>query len=728
MRSMIHASACGVAGAVLFGAAGQASAQDQKPRAKPLEEIIVTGERQDSRRSQVIQAGTFGGAKQLDTPMTVSVVTDEVMRSQQDQSLAEVLRNSAGVTGLLVSPSVLSNVSMRGIPIDARTNFKLNGSLSVVSFIEMPLEDKARVEVLKGVSALHYGFATPSGIVNLVTRGPPETSELNASISGNNYGQLQASADGGATWGLVGFRLTFAGGAVDSGIRRANGNRGLEAAVVSIRPSDSIKFDIDLEHITKNVTEPTIFQGPTDRPGLLTQLPRLPDPRLNPGSSSFMNRASEMNMLARMRWTFAPRWILTANGGFSNARRDRRLSMLARFNPTTGVGILTVQAANGQLYRNSSFRADVTGSLDTGPFEHDLVLGVATQRSRQYFAPAPIVAGRANAAGCVALGLGPQCLQSAFDPVVLRDVNFDGNVPYDPTRDTKNVETGLYLFDRLSFRGAARERFQLIAGIRKSFYSQFVAIDQGKWSRDFTSQPTTFSAAAIYGPMPGVSIYASYVEGIESEPPAPNLTVNQGQTLPPGKSSQREFGVKINPVSRLLLNVAYFDIDRRLTYVNSVGRFVNDGFGHYHGVEVGLEGDFSQSLSVIGSAMLLDAREDVPGDPIIDGKRVENSAHWQWSAFAEHKFSRWLAGAGVNAGLSFTGKRSINPENSLFVPGYTTLDVGTFYRMKIGGIPVTAYLNAANLLSKRYVASTGSNLIAMGIPMSLRLRFTAKLH
>ena len=110
----------------------------------PLEEVVVTGERQESARSQIIQAGTFRGADQLDTPMTVSVLTDEIIRSQQDQSLGEVLRNTAGVTGFLVSPSVLSNVSMRGIPVDARTNFKLNGALSVVNFIEQPLEDKAR--------------------------------------------------------------------------------------------------------------------------------------------------------------------------------------------------------------------------------------------------------------------------------------------------------------------------------------------------------------------------------------------------------------------------------------------------------------------------------------------------------------------------------------------------------------------------------------------------------
>lgn len=728
MRSAMRVGTTAMACALLFTSPGQAATAHRHPRASPLEEIVITGERQDSVRSQVVQAGTFRGADQLDTPMTVSVVTDEVIRSQQDQSLGEVLRNSAGVTGLLVSPSVLSNVSMRGIPIDARTNFKLNGSLSAVNFIEQPLEDKARVEALKGVSALYYGFATPSGIINMVLRGPPDTPQLSASVSANNYGQLQATADGGATSGMFGYRLTVAGGTVESGIKRTRGDRGLQAAVVSIRPSDAIKFDLDLEHITKNVTEPTVFQGPIIRSQLLTQLPRLPDPRANSGSSGFVNRAAETNLLGRLRWSFASLWTLTAEGGFSNARRDRRLSTLSQFNSVSGFGVLTVQAANGQLYRNSDFRTDVTGKFNTAPFEHELVFGVATQRSRQYFAPPLIVAGFLKPGGCIELGLGPGCVQSAFDPVGLRDVNFDGDLPYDPARDTKNVDTAFYLFDRVGLGGASRERVQLILGVRQSYYKQFVAVRRNQWSRDFTAQPTTFSAAAVYHPMPAASLYGSYLEGIESEPPAPNLTVNQGQILPPGKSRQWEVGAKMKPMKRLLLNIAYFDIDRRLTYVNSSNRFVNDGIGHYRGVEAALNGDITPSLSVVGSALVLDAREEVSGDSVINGKRVENSAHWQWSAFAEYRLSRWVKDVGLSAGLSFTGKRPINPENSLLVPGYTTLDIGGFFGIKIGRVPVTMHVTAQNLLSKRYIASTGSNLLAMGTPMSVRFTFTTRLR
>jgi iron complex outermembrane recepter protein len=710
--------------ALFFGSADPASAATHK-HAVPLEEIVITGERQDVSRSEVIQAGTFRGAEQLDTPLTVSVITDAVIRSQQDQSLGEVLRNSGGVTALLVSPSVFTNASIRGIPVDGRTNVKLNGSLSLVNFIDLPLETKSRIEVLKGVSALYYGFATPSGIINMVTRGPPLAPELSLSISANQYGQMQPLVEAGTTLGIIGFRGTVAADSVNSGIRHTEGDRQLQSAVISVEPSKTIRLDLNFEHIVKNVTEPTILQGPQKRSLLLSELPRLPDPHDNPGSRGFVNRAHEVNLLARLRWIVTQRWTLTAEGGFSNAKRDRRFSILREFDPHTGFGTLTAQAANDQLYRNSIIRADITGQFETGPISHDLVFGASKQGSHQYFPTPRLVADPTNPDGCIALGLGPSCVQSAFNPIVLRDVNFDGEVPYNPARDTKNVDTGLYAFDRLGVGGPSHDSLQLILGLRKSYYREFIAHARDVWGRTFAADPSTVSAAAVYRPTLNASLYASYIEGLESEPPAPNLTVNQGEILPPARSKQKEFGAKATLKRLLLFNIAYFDIDRRLTYVNSFNRFVNDGVGHYRGLEAGLEGNATRDLSIIASAILLDARESVPGDPIINGKRVEDSARWQWSLYGAYKLAKVLPGFALNGGIFFTGRRPINPENSLFVPGYTTVDVGGAYGMHLAKVPVIARINVSNIFSKRYVSATGSNVLAMGIPMTIRISLTA---
>ena len=43
-------------------------------------------------------------------------------------------------------------------------------SLPAPNLVYLPLENKERVEVLKGVGAIYYGYAPPSGVVNMITK------------------------------------------------------------------------------------------------------------------------------------------------------------------------------------------------------------------------------------------------------------------------------------------------------------------------------------------------------------------------------------------------------------------------------------------------------------------------------------------------------------------------------------------------------------------------------
>jgi len=63
-----------------------------------LSEIVVTADRKNSYSADYVQAGSFRGARALDTPLTISVVPREVLESQQAQSLLDALKNTAGVT------------------------------------------------------------------------------------------------------------------------------------------------------------------------------------------------------------------------------------------------------------------------------------------------------------------------------------------------------------------------------------------------------------------------------------------------------------------------------------------------------------------------------------------------------------------------------------------------------------------------------------------------------
>ncbi len=106
------------------------------------------------------------------------MIPDALIQSQQAQGLLDALRNTAGVSPAQVTTTVYSNIAIRGINVENRGNYRLNGILPIVNLVDLPLEDKDRVEVLKGASALYYGFTTPAGIVNLTMKRPDAGSAI----------------------------------------------------------------------------------------------------------------------------------------------------------------------------------------------------------------------------------------------------------------------------------------------------------------------------------------------------------------------------------------------------------------------------------------------------------------------------------------------------------------------------------------------------------------------
>ncbi|MGH6632843.1 MAG: TonB-dependent receptor plug domain-containing protein, partial [Sphingopyxis sp.] len=151
-----------------------------------LDEIVVTA---DKTGTELVQVGSFRGAKQLDTPLTIAVIPRDVLDTQQSTSLIDALRNTAGVTTAETAPTVYNNLAIRGILVENRGNYRLNGTLPIINLTDLPLEDKERVEALKGASALYYGFTTPSGIINLTMKRPTRDPLLAMKVFGNSHGR-----------------------------------------------------------------------------------------------------------------------------------------------------------------------------------------------------------------------------------------------------------------------------------------------------------------------------------------------------------------------------------------------------------------------------------------------------------------------------------------------------------------------------------------------------------
>ncbi|MDF6984491.1 TonB-dependent receptor plug domain-containing protein, partial [Escherichia coli] len=143
------------------------------------------------------------------------------------------------------------NLAIRGVTLENRTNFRFNGSMPMAALTAIPLEDKERVEVLKGVSALYYGYTTPGGVVNLVTKRAGNTPVMTLGMQFDSNGSVVGTLDVGRRFGednQYGLRFNAAGGSLQSPTSGIDGTRQLAAVAFDWKVSSRLSLKADVEY------------------------------------------------------------------------------------------------------------------------------------------------------------------------------------------------------------------------------------------------------------------------------------------------------------------------------------------------------------------------------------------------------------------------------------------------------------------------------------------------
>ncbi|MBO9883097.1 TonB-dependent siderophore receptor [Xanthomonas sp. D-109] len=681
-------------------AAQTASADDAG--ATKLDTITVTGARATGLTPQTVEAGSFRGADILDVPSTVNVVTREALDLQGAAGLYDALRNTAGVTRQQNGGDTWDQLVIRGIAVENRTNYRLNGAMPIMNFSQVPLEDKERVEVLKGASALYYGFTSPAGVVNFVTKRAGATPVTRVGLTLDQYGTAVGSVDVARRFGAerqVGVRVNAAGGALGSYLDGVgDGSRRFLSAALDWRIGDRLLLKGDVEYDHRRVTEQAAVNLPTAVGGTIT-LPHPVDPTRLVGPDWADFEATTRNALLRADYALADGWALTVEAGHSEMARDRRLAIF-RFANNAGVASGEGSIRGNQQHHvvdSDLLRAELFGTFASGPIEHELTLGASRTDKGQD----PIYQSNYVIAS-----------QNLYAPRAITKVSY-GARPTTPTTAALDTEdTGLYALDRMRFGKA----WQLIAGLRYARYRS----DQG--SAHYEASETTPMLAGIYKLGDTVSLYASYAEGLEEGETAPTGSANENQRLAPGVSKQKELGLRWQAPGGTLLSAALFDIRRPGYYTNSDNVFTADGEQRYTGIELSTQGQLTRQLGWQTSAQWLDPRFAQIG-PRYDGKLPENAARRTGSAFLTYAFDA-LPGFSLNGGAYYTGRRPVNDLNQAWLGDITLLSVGGRYVTTLFARRTSWQLNVDNLADKRYWAGAGTRLAA-GAPRTLK--FTLKV-
>jgi iron complex outermembrane receptor protein len=720
-----QAGALGGAAALLALVPALASAQGTQAGARAadeslLEEIVITADRRKSFGADLVQAGTFRGAALIDTPLTVNVLSRELLDAQQVQQLYDALRNTAGVTSAQLNNALYSNMAIRGIVVENRGNYRLNGTLPIVNLIDLPIENKQRVEVLKGVSALYYGFTTPSGIVNLTSKRPPRDSGeriLDATLFGGRYGTIGGHVDYGESFadGQFGVRVNALYSDLDIGVDFTNGDRSFGSIAADWRPTDSFTVELDLERIDKSYSEPTTYVV-----GANNILPPLPDPERNLGGDWAQGDGWENNALLAARWRFARDWELGLSAGFSDLERDRYFSQFENYSLVNGNGTVRMTLTNGNVNENDNYRAEISGAFRTGPLKHETTFGY-TQNKRI----AEVTSNPAYCFGRTGTGAAPTGCTAGTNLAFQPNLGIRAPLPEVPLParvvNTRNEidDQGIYLFDRISYD----EWLQVLLGVRQTDYESITRTVATGMGTPYSTDETTPAFGLVLKPREGLSLYATYIEGLEEGGVAPQTAVNAGEVLDPNTSEQLEAGVKAE-VGDLLVTLGYFDIDRVSSFTDPATRiFKQDGRTSYKGYEFSLSGEINENFSIYATAMSLDAKQERALNPLVVGKRPENTPKFTGSLFLEYRLQS-MPGLSLSGGLFHTGDRPINATNSAIVGGFTTLDLGARYTTDLFGNETAFRIYAENVTRKRYWSATASSLLNPNLPPAIKLSVT----
>jgi len=131
------------------------------------------------------------------TPILISVITRDQLADQQLDSVAEALRDQAGIAVARTGqPGGPVSVFLRGANSDntlvlvdgIRVN---NGFNNMFDFANLPADNIEHIEVLRGPQSTLYGSEALGGVINIVTRQQVDRCTGAATVEGGSYDSLR---------------------------------------------------------------------------------------------------------------------------------------------------------------------------------------------------------------------------------------------------------------------------------------------------------------------------------------------------------------------------------------------------------------------------------------------------------------------------------------------------------------------------------------------------------
>jgi iron complex outermembrane receptor protein len=645
----------------------------------PVAEVVVTGNRFIAvDRASV---GGFGEASLFDTPASITAIGRTQLQDLSIRSTTEAMRFDASVADAYNAVGYAEQFSIRGFALDNNYSYRKDG-FAIPGDTQIPLENKERIEVLKGLAGLTAGIATPGGIVNYVTKRPTNAPLRSATVEVSERGTLYGTVDLGGRFEdrRFGYRINAAAADLHSYVRGANGDRQFVSAAFDwqITPDALLQLDMDYQRKAQ-ITAPgfQLIQNATLPTGVSAKMLLNDQPWTRPVTTK------DSNLGLRFEYKLAPGWLATVSGNKHWFKRDD-FTAFPYGCSNEGAGYYPGYCANGDYdvydYQSTGERkspwgvqAQVQGKFATGTIRHALTVGASYSERHDSFGDYVYdYVGYSN----------------IWHPLVTPHVPAD-RVTGPVFERRSDEERAVFAQDILSLTN----QLTLHAGLR---HVQIKRSDAH--SDDSFLLP---SVALVFSPAHDWNVYGAISQGLQHGGVAPMQTTNENQVLAPQRSRQVEIGAKAALDNGINLSGALFQIRQGLEYTDANNTFVRNGKQTHRGIELTAQGKATPALDWSVSLMALNTRQEGTGQASIDGKRVTDVPAFKSTAWLQYAVAA-IPGLKLDGTWQYSGKKAFDVENTVFVPDYHVFGLGASYGLKWGTTNVTLRARAENLFDKFY--------------------------
>ena len=669
----------------------------------PIEEIIVT----DTQRGGYVQESSslsHFSERLLDTPQSITTLTDGMLQDRGVMDLDDALRNVPGITlGAGEFNWQGNNPTIRGF--SSRNDMYVDGLRDLGGYFRDPF-NLERIEIVQGPSSTMFGRGSTGGIINQSSKTPQQESirRINLNLGNADTRRFTADFNEALDWTEnAAFRLNLLHH--DSEVPKRDGAKAERFAVA---PS----LSLDLGSATR-LTLSHMHMQSDNRPdyGLpwVEGRPAEVDRSNYYGfKDDYLDTEVDISS-ARLNHAFNDNVRLDAQIRYADYARESRITepqvapSVSRDTPpeqvTVNRFIFSGESTERMLQGQVSLHSDFT----TGPVSHSLITGV--EFSNETSAPAYGFAG--------------------ITPYVDYDVpvpdtnlahpggSFDGATLTRLRASTNSDTLAAYATNTMKFNNG----LQWVVGLRWDHFDtnyierRFDEHGAQTGSAQFIQKDieTSYRTALVYKPAENGSVYLGWGtsfnpsgEGVSFVTSGRNLATSN-VSLEPEENESVEFGTKWELLGeRLFVDAAIFRITKKNARVSDPerpGYNMLAGEQEVDGLTVNMVGRLTNTLQISAGYAWLDSEQKASAhSSLTEGAQLTN--------VAEHTGNIWLnwtpmVGLELGAGANYVDERlATNSGLVKKVPDYWTADLMGKYSVNE---TVTLKLNLTNVDNEYYM-------------------------